>query len=1263
MLKRSRSSENISNPDTNNTQTPSPEQKHRKIGNEVQDTQNNTSNNTNLPNLSAVVPESAPSVASTGQNAPVNILVYPSNQVVGNGANNLSLPISSYAQHTPPSLMTSSPTTTNATNTPIPLNNQFRPMMQPTPIVVTSSISPINQHPVTPLPVPQISSPSVVQPISRIPVTPVPVSTLPHVSQLTPEINRTVPLVTTPTQIPTPVNTVPMNAGIASPQTPAPNRQVKFENALDFLDQVKLQFANQPRVYNQFLDIMKDFKAQCIDTPGVIARVSELFKGHKNLILGFNTFLPPGYKIEHVPDDEPPEVTTPAQTNNNANANPPPVPPTQQQQGPISPNSRASKPEFDHARNYVKKIKMRFFQQPHIYKAFLEILHTYHKEQHTIKDVYEQVATLFRDHPDLLDEFTGFLPDPMANQGAPVTGAAPRQNKKATRAKGKTEKVIEKPVIEKTERVEKRKPPQSQAAPATRKREKAPTFGPDDKVPNGSYEELNFFYRVKQRLNNQSLYTEFLKCLNMFSQGIVSKVELVLLVKDLLSRYTDLFEWFKQFIGFTEQQSLEMLERSEERQASPDLMQSRTPQEIDFKTCKRYGPSYRALPKTYVQPLCSGRTPLCNEVLNDFWVSVPTGSEEYGFKNMRKNQYEEMLFKCEDDRYEIDLLIESNTSTIKTFEAILKMIQDMSEDEVSKFRLDVSVDIIVVRCIERLYAERSTEVIEALYENPQLVIPVLLKRFKTKDVEWRAVRKEWNKIWREVSDKNYYKSLDHQSFFFKQNDKKNLSPKALIAEIKQKYQEQLKAKERLRRQKQAQELGGKPSDVQHGNMEETAAPEEKIDIMEEDSQASPNLANVQLQAQNHNLPDDGPQHHLKFKIVDPIILTNIFELIIFAAEKNLPRQDREKVDTFIKHFIRPFFSVEKLPQPVEIAIPQTRPSSNSNSNSNTGTMEVDIAPVVPITFGVLPEHQKHQLFYGNATFYVFFRLFQICYDRLAKAKELARSPPNNSQFAFLLAMSQGEDKPESEHDKWKSFMKSLYAFCNASKEQTIFEDECRALFGTQAYVLFTLDKVIVQLTKQIQTLLADEICSRLLALYSYEWSRTTGPNVPLYHSNSVEILRDERCYKFDFYLAPELGAFTIQLLDSVHNPPQFHHIDLANERQDKWSQYVDNYTAADLPNLDVQKHRIFLTRLRKKCNEEKMLKNTINEHGLECRISLKTFRIFWVENTQDFFCRFKRRKARQPKNKVGDLVEFLTKVGNKGAVSNQNASNNNTPNS
>ncbi|MDP2436396.1 MAG: hypothetical protein Q8P67_11670 [archaeon] len=72
---------------------------------------------------------------------------------------------------------------------------------------------------------------------------------------------------------------------------------VKIENALDFLDRVKSTFHDRPLVYSQFLDIMKDFKAQKEDTPGVISRVSVLFAGHPSLILGFSVFLPPGYKI------------------------------------------------------------------------------------------------------------------------------------------------------------------------------------------------------------------------------------------------------------------------------------------------------------------------------------------------------------------------------------------------------------------------------------------------------------------------------------------------------------------------------------------------------------------------------------------------------------------------------------------------------------------------------------------------------------------------------------------------------------------------------------------------------------------------------------------------------------------------------------------------------------------------------------------------------------------------------------------------------
>ena len=93
---------------------------------------------------------------------------------------------------------------------------------------------------------------------------------------------------------------------------------------------------------------------------------------------------------------------------------------------------------------------------------------------------------------------------------------------------------------------------------------------------------------------------------------------------------------------------------------------------LDYKSLKRHGASYRALPKTYVQPNCSGRTSLCSEVLNDTWVSFPMWSEDSTFEGTRKTQFEEYIFRCEDERFELDVVLETNLSTIRYLEALQK---------------------------------------------------------------------------------------------------------------------------------------------------------------------------------------------------------------------------------------------------------------------------------------------------------------------------------------------------------------------------------------------------------------------------------------------------------------------------------------------------------------------------------------------------------------------------------------------------------------
>lgn len=121
--------------------------------------------------------------------------------------------------------------------------------------------------------------------------------------------------------------------------------------------------------------------------------------------------------------------------------------------------------EFNHAITYVNKIKVtshsknliffqeksrtftkyfnffqnRFHSQPDKYKQFLEILHTYQKEQRNSKDgasskhlteheVYNQVAKLFENQEDLLAEFGQFLPDATPPPPPVSAVSTPRQN-------------------------------------------------------------------------------------------------------------------------------------------------------------------------------------------------------------------------------------------------------------------------------------------------------------------------------------------------------------------------------------------------------------------------------------------------------------------------------------------------------------------------------------------------------------------------------------------------------------------------------------------------------------------------------------------------------------------------------------------------------------------------------------------------------------------------------------------------------------------
>ncbi|PPE00517.1 hypothetical protein GOBAR_DD02467 [Gossypium barbadense] len=64
-----------------------------------------------------------------------------------------------------------------------------------------------------------------------------------------------------------------------------------------YLKEVTKMFEDQQEKLVMFREVMNDFGTERTDVAGVVERVKELFKGHNNLLKGFNFFLPMGDEI------------------------------------------------------------------------------------------------------------------------------------------------------------------------------------------------------------------------------------------------------------------------------------------------------------------------------------------------------------------------------------------------------------------------------------------------------------------------------------------------------------------------------------------------------------------------------------------------------------------------------------------------------------------------------------------------------------------------------------------------------------------------------------------------------------------------------------------------------------------------------------------------------------------------------------------------------------------------------------------------------
>ncbi|KLO14002.1 hypothetical protein SCHPADRAFT_851670 [Schizopora paradoxa] len=1135
------------------------------------------------------------------------------------------------------------------------------------------------------------------------------------------------------------------NDGIVDPQNPSSggpeSKQLNVTDALSYLDAVKQRFHDQPDVYNRFLDIMKDFKSQNIDTPGVIERVSNLFSGNPELIQGFNTFLPVGYRIEcslDAHDRNRITVTTPEGTTMQTTTGFAPEPnPNSLIMTALAKSASESLPytheQISPAIEYVTKIKQRFADHTDLYQEFLDILSLYKRSPIDQAHLTDRIAKLFKNAPDLLPDFQVFMPGGVlpnaevlgaldestvaeklmrpgkypskrASKGgdtASVAGSSGAPKRKRRPVGGEKEKEVEKDKdvkLSQGKAKRQRYPPLAAAPepsytpyapPSPQPHPQYPHAGPSSahstvpmpvpyEVPPPpappaavtSQDELYFFDRVRRALDNRETYNEFLKLINLFTQDIIDMRRLVEKSFYFLGQ-GELMAQFKEILGWDSAWDVSTFALANDANGLGGLSESmQRPTKADLSL--RYGPSYRKLPASEVDVPCSGRDEMCKSVLNDEWVSHPNwASEDSGFVAHRKNIYEEALHRSEEERHEYDFHIEAITRTIAMLDPINAKIMQVPPEEraAGKFKTNFAgaSKAIYHRTIKKVYGrDAGLEVIRSLVDCAGLAVPIVLSRLKQKEEEWKKAQREWNKVWREVDAKNYQKSLDHQGISFKANDKKAITMKAFINQIELAREEQM----------------SKRASLIDPSLSRTR-PRYQLAFVLEDTDVLQDVLKLTFSFL------DRMQHHYTFperrrveaflRLFFPMFF--MLDSASFNAKfksRNVPDSEFTKFDDFSGFVVEDAEEIPSGAGPSRDGRSKRRgggndlrkkllkssaqggsasrrarakssslPTSRLASPAPLEAMAVDEQPEVatdgsqPVSPSSenQPQYQKlHRrgTFFANSALYTLLRLVEVLYSRLLSCKQLAAQLANDPSSPYianpvaaklaLLDMDAPDPGLRNLQQQKTNAASYFYDYLLASCErlfdneidQQTFEDICRYMFGTKAYVMFTIDKVISSFLKQVQFILSDKsirLCDGLKR--ERDLATLTLQDQEDLRMNAEKIIgSDENLFRIDWM--PDSSKMTVQLIGK--DDSNFDDFDMFSGR---WQAYIDSFISdEDTKGSPKGKAKPpFLARNLRKVNKDPLEAGFYGRSGLEIRVCVRTYRLFFVADTEDVLIR------------------------------------------
>jgi histone deacetylase complex regulatory component SIN3 len=230
---------------------------------------------------------------------------------------------------------------------------------------------------------------------------------------------------------------------------------------------------------------------------------------------------------------------------------------------------------------------------------------------------------------------------------------------------------------------------------------------------------------------------------------------------------------------------------------------SKRSRDFDLRDSERPTPSYSFYPTDYPAALFMGNTGQLNsdvDVLNDKLICVGaekmrlTGSpEDYDAVRIRRNTYEEAMFRIEDERFEVDMAIERNGLAMRQIEPIADEVTILRESEekdgqpIGRLQYQLNnrtLNSIQINAIGRIYGDKGDEVIEHLSRNPLAVIPIVYQRLRQKDQEWRKQKSDLMAKWKAACEANYEGSMDYLCYFNRREVERSFAAEQLRDECK-----------------------------------------------------------------------------------------------------------------------------------------------------------------------------------------------------------------------------------------------------------------------------------------------------------------------------------------------------------------------------------------------------------------------------------------------------------------------------------------------